>query len=605
MSSFTEERDPKGPTKPYKSPEELAKKHKVSLKTIMKQVKMGTEVEGEHTTSKSGAKITALQHVDERPDYYTQLKKVEKKKVTEGNLHQWFKGSKSKEGKPGWVNVVTGGTCASDTPGEGTPKCVSSSKRASMTPAERRSASRRKKAADPGQQAKSGAAKPTYVSTDKPNQRNEEWSDKYKRSIDCDNPKGFSQKAHCQGRKKKMNEQSDVKGKGSGKKDACYHKVKSRYDVWPSAYASGALVKCRKAGAKNWGNKSEEFFPEDHKEIASGKMKDEEGYMARIEFDQIERSINILRKIVKKPNQQIPAWVQSKITRAADFIDTAAEYMSSDEDVSEACWKGYTAKGMKKKGNRMVPNCVKEVLEGISFEVGGGDPNKARRQQKINKAADAGVPNAAGKAKGPLLPSSMVKLANSYTPDNELVDEAAKTIYSVGQTYTILLNWKTKTIKINMFFSTQERPSKEDVDAAIQKIYPGAVLYSYVPAINDPTKPFIVANETMNCNVAVIPSDSEQKRKNYLLNIGVIGETAAWTRKEGKNKKGGLNEKGRKSYERENPGSDLKAPSKKVGNPRRASFCARMKGMKAKLTSKKTARDPDSRINKSLRAWNC
>jgi len=83
-----------------------------------------------------------------------------------------------------------------------------------------------------------------------------------------------------------------------------------------------------------------------------------------------------------------------------------------------------------------------------------------------------------------------------------------------------------------------------------------------------------------------------------------LGESA-WTRKEGKNKNGGLNEKGRKSYERENPGSDLKAPSKKVGNPRRASFCARMKGMKKKLTSKKTSRDPDSRINKSLRAWNC
>ena len=79
----------------------------------------------------------------------------------------------------------------------------------------------------------------------------------------------------------------------------------------------------------------------------------------------------------------------------------------------------------------------------------------------------------------------------------------------------------------------------------------------------------------------------------------------AWQRKEGKNKSGGLNEKGRKSYERANPGSDLKAPSKKKGNKRRASFCARMKGMKKKLTSKKTARDPDSRINKSLRACNC
>ena len=40
------------------------------------------------------------------------------------------------------------------------------------------------------------------------------------------------------------------------KKDACYHKVKSRYKVWPSAYASGALSKCRKVGAKNWGESS-------------------------------------------------------------------------------------------------------------------------------------------------------------------------------------------------------------------------------------------------------------------------------------------------------------------------------------------------------------
>ena len=88
-------------------------------------------------------------------------------KMYEGNLRDWFKGSKSKDGKGGWVNVVTGGTCASDKPGEGTPKCVSSKKRASMSKAERLSASRRKKKADPGQQSKSGAAKPTYVATDK------------------------------------------------------------------------------------------------------------------------------------------------------------------------------------------------------------------------------------------------------------------------------------------------------------------------------------------------------------------------------------------------------------------------------------------------------
>ena len=80
-----------------------------------------------------------------------------------------------------------------------------------------------------------------------------------------------------------------------------------------------------------------------------------------------------------------------------------------------------------------------------------------------------------------------------------------------------------------------------------------------------------------------------------------MAETPAWQRKEGKNPSGGLNAKGRASYK----GGTLKAPSKKVGNPRRASFCARMSGMKKKLTSKKTANDSNSRINKALRAWNC
>jgi hypothetical protein len=82
-------------------------------------------------------------------------------------------------------------------------------------------------------------------------------------------------------------------------------------------------------------------------------------------------------------------------------------------------------------------------------------------------------------------------------------------------------------------------------------------------------------------------------------------KSPAWQRKAGKNKEGGLNKKGRESYEKENPGSDLKAPTKKKGNKRRKSFCARMKGMKKKNTSAKTARDPDSRINKSLRKWDC
>ena len=88
----------------------------------------------------------------------------------------------------------------------------------------------------------------------------------------------------------------------AGEKDACYRKVKARYDVWPSAYASGALVKCRKVGAANWGNKS--------------KKKE------------------------------------------------------SVEEARGTCWVGYSQKGMKKKGDKMVPNCVKEITE-IFYEVDG------------------------------------------------------------------------------------------------------------------------------------------------------------------------------------------------------------------------------------------
>ena len=93
-----------------------------------------------------------------------------------------------------------------------------------------------------------------------------------------------------------------------------------------------------------------------------------------------------------------------------------------------------------------------------------------------------------------------------------------------------------------------------------------------------------------------------------------MAKTPAWQRSEGKSKSGGLNQKGVASYRRENPGSKLQTavttkPSKldpdSKDAKRRKSFCSRMKGMKAKNTSAATAKDPNSRINKSLRKWNC
>lgn len=75
---------------------------------------------------------------------------------------------------------------------------------------------------------------------------------------------------------------------------------------------------------------------EDHKEISSGKKVDDEGYMARIELNNISKSVEKLKRTIKSSDHQLPAWVQSKITRAADYIDSAAEYLASDEELDEA-----------------------------------------------------------------------------------------------------------------------------------------------------------------------------------------------------------------------------------------------------------------------------
>ena len=494
--------------------------------------------------------------------------------VSEEGLRDWFGKSKSKDGKSGWVNVVTGGTCASDKPGEGTPKCVSSSKRSSMTKAERLSASRRKKKADPGQQSKSGSAKPTYVSTDSkkmksakeavdfvtlpleieiPNDiRDFNLGLMFRESLSVNSGMYFmfeevGQKSFYMRETKipldiafitedgtidsikelepynetpvesegevlyalevnrgwfaennvevgdeinvEISEASDKKGKGSGSKDACYHKVKSRYSVWPSAYASGALVKCRKKGAANWGNSTKK----------------------------------------------------------------------EETEIDEACWKGYEKKGMKTMFGKKYPNCVKKTKK-EEIEITDAYGETYAVVQDIVKPE-------------PLKPS--INAIDYDTYDIDKMTEAVRLQAKTGNLVDTVFRFRSSTIMLKMFFPQISVPKKSDVQDQINKVYPGAKLQSYRVTDYEPGEPVLHA------------------------------EGAAWTKKSGKNKEGGLNEKGRKSYEKENPGSDLKAPSKKVGNPRRASFCARMKGMKSKLTSAKTARDPDSRINKSLRKWNC
>jgi len=517
--------------------------------------------------------------------------------ISEEGLRDWFGKSKSKGGKRGWVNVVTGGTCASDEPGEGVPKCVSSSKRASMTKAERLSAARRKKKADPGQQQKSGAARPTYVSTDSPRKKRK----KMKEEFD-------------------LQEAKDKPGKGSGTKDACYHKVKSRYSVWPSAYASGALVKCRRVGAANWGNKSESidiksrdplseaigmirYCPKCEKNETREECRygpkfwdtyslpmnlgkkytpntphpgnmpegyDHEYSMARSELSTIISAAKRLRKKMKGEGN-IEAWVQSKITKAADYLDTAADYVDSGE--------------MKEQVSDTSIPADEKNIERFSVAIKSTGRRNLPNDQKINALRQAAqiyrgvreevsftIPNAKPTYKYPILPQEK---------GDEVPIQLIKKIKKPGVKLP-LAKKETKT-QVAHF-----EPEGEVID---EKCWPG---------YKKKGMKTMFGKRYPNCVKA-------EGFSNWRAEMGLSED---WQKVNRKDKTDGLSPAAVKAYRRENPGSKLKTavteknPTGKRAS-RRKSFCSRMGGMKKKLTSAKTARDPDSRINKALRRWNC
>ena len=251
---------------------------------------------------------------------------------------------------------------------------------------------------------------------------------------------------------------------------------------------------------------------------------------------------------------------------------------------NDPCWDTHKQVGMKKKRGKMVPNCVPkegieiedvngnkvaEIIDVISNEDIGEGIKQARKNIGASKCWDGYKAKGTRKKNGKEVP-------NCVKEDESEVTEAVRIPAKTGNILSVFLTWRGKLYMLKMFFPQVKMPTRSEIQDEIQKVYPDSIIRSF--------------------------SVAEYTPGEQLLQVA---EGAAWTKKSGKSESGGLNEKGRKSYERENPGSDLKAPSKKVGNPRRKSFCARMRGMKKKLTSKKTANDPDSRINKSLRAWNC
>lgn len=628
--------------------------------------------------------------------------------------------------------------------------------------------------------------------------------------------------------------------------DSLMRKIMKLYKVTAKDLHNAFKFKNKKT-PDDWIKGKMKKLQEDHKEIASGEKKDNEGYMARNELNSIEKAIKNLRKSIKSGNQQLPAWVQSKITKAADYIDTASEYLESDEKVDEEispiintdkhkkarteerinkltkspnpnearvakskskgpslpfkeeislvekilgeekcgkgmywcntdkkckplpegmkvsgqkikptevgigkpvaegscnhthkgntcpvhgedecpeqtsesnivrdangnvyaefidiirsgsieeenpCWAGYKKVGTKKKGNRMVNDCVPEETNLVD-EIINEKCWKGYKKKGMKTMFGKKYPNCVP-----------VKEAN--------IDEAVRLPAQTGNNIFVTLSWRGKYYTMQLFFPQAKIPSRIEISDEMQKIYPGSRVVTYRVADFKPGEPILYAyrggdagklgpnknyvkpmgeqreieppKEKVGAltNIDIPSNEREAARQRTLdkaaakrreremkeevekkvetppstqgelikkakiatkrndTNIdgfvddkdGKTGPYGAfipsvdgkgklytdlnvknedWQKVNRQDKTDGLSQKAVNAYKKENPGSKLKTAvtEKNPGGKRakrRSSFCSRMSGMKSKLTSAKTARDPNSRINKALRRWRC
>lgn len=283
---------------------------------------------------------------------------IEDEDVNE-DLRKWFKDK--------WVRVGTDGKirgdCARGSDSEGKPKCLPQSKAHSMDKKDRASAARRKRREDPNPERR-GAAK--NVATKK-------------ESIAEDTNIPFNVCPSCGGgiiHESMMTE----------KKDACYHKVKARYKVWPSAYASGALVQCRKKGAKNWGKSKKES-------LAMKGSIDETAYEGDLEDSAPRVVIGVYGAKSKEFRKKFSS--QAAQDRFFDHPDRSGNYeihyvQKANESVSEAEYQGKDVELNKPKrgGSKKYYVYTKNPKTGKVMKISFGDPGLKTKSGNKDRAAN-------------------------------------------------------------------------------------------------------------------------------------------------------------------------------------------------------------------------
>ena len=592
------------------------------------------------------------------------------KNMTEEGLRAWFGKSSgtTKSGRKvkGWVQVggkYDGKPCARQPGQKTTPKCVSSSKRRSMSDKERDSAARRKRAADPNQPQKSGAAAPTMVSTDPKRKMKEEFTLPlrlevpksaidfkqglmFRESLDTDSGMLFvfdniaKQSFHMtetripldiafiredgviesikqlepnnptpvfsegaielaievnrgwfvennvevgdvldveyiipNEREKYrsetdtiyniISEVKDKKGKGSGTKDACYHKVKSRYSVWPSAYASGALVKCRKVGAANWGNKSEAY------EVTNADKKgNTPAYQGLMSGKK--------NKLTGKP-----------LYKAAPHMkENAVEIQNSD---------GQTIAGVV---DIVGPANMKPVTNENGIWQGTEQISEMKRDEYGDPV---GGPKISKKQKAKNLASN--------TPDEQHTTTTSEAM-NPAQQAAIAISKKQRIMDLMVAKKKKKSMKEENLDEKCWKGYEKKGMKTMFGKRYPNCVKKKVGESVSNWRDEIGYEGKDEVKK--LSEDDMKGMSVKSGHKRPTKSGAGMTQKGVEAYRRRNPGSKLKTavttkPSKlkkgsKAAN-RRKSYCARSAGQMKKFP--KAAKDPNSRLRQARRRWNC
>ena len=415
------------------------------------------------------AKITDTEHnTDAAAGYMEEGKRDGKSAKSKGySLRDWFKGG-------GWKQ--TGGKydrkpCAKQ-PGQTTkPYCRDADDRAAMSKDERNKAAAKKRKEDPNPDRKGKAKMVTQNNSFEP-------------------------------------EANVVEEEKKKKRDACYHKVKSRYSVWPSAYASGALVKCRKVGAANWGNST------------------------------------------KKESYELSNWRDDFKATEYEFIDLIKPEPLKGEQIDEGqkCWKGYEKKGTKKMFGKTYNNCVKKEETEIEEKK---DPCwDTHKQVGMKKKGGKMVPNCVPKEEKQIGGGNLKKLAGKAT--------------------------KRVDADVDGDVDTKDMNSSETGE--------------FVPS---------------PCGKKKLKPKVRFEQSDWRSDLG-----EDWQKVNKSDKTDGMSQKAVNAYRRENPGSKLKTAV--TGNPkkgskdakRRSSYCSRSEGQKD-MHNIDCTKTPDKAICKARRRWKC